>query len=377
MRKMYFCLVIIIGALIIGLGIFFQVNDQEKPQPRIEPILFERINAYDQPVVCSNITKEKTYLNMLDNTKVTIDYPNCVHEYNLSYWHKNLKSANEDITLNVYIVKSTVNDYLNKQKELLSKIVNVQFSDKQELISNNEKKYYALEANYQLDKTTYDDIYVAYNIAEKYLLTYEFKVKNGVLDKHIIDSLIDDVIIEENAAKLTSASENNSLLVGSLKQNKLNSYNSGYIIKYQVPNDYTNIPSTNNDLFSTDFYKKTTQGEYHVNIQVMNSINPLNKVINNLYTTSTNHYKKKPLTYQNQKDTEVVEEELAGKKVSYFIFSYDYFNDAQEYAFSESFAYVYYEIAPNFFYTIYIKANHDPITEDVITSFLDIETNEY
>lgn len=376
---MYFSLIIIIGALIIGLGIFFQVNDKEneKEPSQLEPVLFERINAYEQPIVCPNPTKEKTSLNMLDNTKVTITYPSCVNEYNLSYWHKNLKSPNADITLNVYIVKSTINDYLNKQKELLSKIANVQFSEKQELVSNNAKKYYALEANYQLEKTLYDEIYVAYNIDGKYILTYEFKVKNGVLDKQIIDSLIDDVTIEENSVKLTSASEDNSLLIGELKQNKLNSYNSGYILKYQVPNVYTNIPSTNNDIFSTDFYKKTTQGEYHVNIQIMNNSNPLNEVINNLYATSTNHYKKTPSTYQNQRDSKVIEEEIAGQKVSYFIFSYDYYNDAQEYAFSESFAYVYYEIAPNFFYTVYVKANHDPITEDVLTDFLNIEITEY
>ena len=74
----------------------------------------ELLNEYNAPTICSKNDTTSAYINRSDYSKVTFNYPNCVHEYELSFYSKVLSTSDLHTRMFISIDKKTINKVVNK-----------------------------------------------------------------------------------------------------------------------------------------------------------------------------------------------------------------------------------------------------------------------
>ena len=380
----------VFGAAIIATGIYLQLNnsnekDQQTLEPEEEIITFQPLNPHNLETTCQTYNKISTYIYTASYQKITFEYPDCVHEYDLSSWHKSLKNESDDISVRISKEKNTINNYLNSKKTTIisqkndGTYDNVEYSEITNITTDNGIDASFLEYTYQYNlissSTTYDIWYIATNIDENTILTYEITSKNKIMSYDTIIDTFLNVQVETIETLINSTIEG-EYQFGTIKQNMTGSYEHGYKLNYQIPTKYPEVDSIGTGYDNSVFQYEDINQEIYVSLELISeTYDSLEETTERFRKASANSY---PNTenYRNFQDTGVLEKNINGKNVYYFVQSYDYYleNKKTDNCYK---SYVYYEIAPNFYLRIHISNENVEINEAFISIFLNFTIEEY
>ena len=122
MRKILAIIFVFLGVGIIIGGVVLQQNSKPKKEKEStnekEELKLDIVNNYKLKDTCTTYSKVPAYLYFTDFTKVSFNYPDCVHEYNLNHWSKQLYDElyNDDIKITITREKETPHTILKKYK---------------------------------------------------------------------------------------------------------------------------------------------------------------------------------------------------------------------------------------------------------------------
>ena len=390
MKKIFSIFLIIIGIGIIVTGIYLQidknsenVNKEDKQEPKKDT--FVELNPHNLESTCTNYNKISTYLNTSDYKKISFDYPDCLHEYDLSFWYKSLASENDDIKMKVYIEKDTISNYLNSEKtNIISKknntmYQNVQYSEITSEKINDQLTISVLQHSYQMNlypaPITYDVWNIALPIDQNNILVSEITTKDKIMTYATIKDIFSNMKIEDNAI-FKNSTPVDDYQIGTLKQNKPDSFEHGYKVTYRVPNKYPEVDALSSNYDTSIFLYEDINQKNYISIELVNEqYNTLQEEIESIKEATLKTYDFAD-TYRNYKNNAILQKNINSKNVSYFIDSYDYYLNNKK-SHTAYISYIYYPIAPNFFYKVYINTTSVEITEKYIATFLNFEVEEY
>lgn len=395
MRRIVGVLLGIFGLTIIGAGIFMQIDSKDSKKEENKEIFqykevpIKRINKFEKEETCSTYKSVNSFLNTTDYTKISFTYPNCVHEYDLSFWHKMLKNEDGTITINVKKEDETLNNYLNSVKTKLAAdkyedfYQDLEYTEVYSDETDSGLKVRVIEANYQTGlytATTYDKWYIAVDLENDMLLIFEVESKDRVINEEAIKELYKNVIVEKEQATFLNTKKEGNYQVGSIRQNKAGYYDKGYKVNLKVPNKYPEVETTSSNYAESIFEIESVYERVYawISLEKDNYEKTFQEKMANEKKYSLMTYIENPTTYHNQKDYGIVKKTIDGKEVYYYIFSYDYFlEDSKEKSYTGYFSEIYYEIEPYFYYKIYLTTKNIEINEALISDFLDFTVEEY
>ena len=123
MRKILAIVFVLLGVAIIIGGVVLQQNSKPKKEPvnEKEELKLDIVNNYKLKDTCTTYSKVQSYLYFTDFTKVTFNYPDCVHEYDLNHWSKQLYDElyNDNIKISITKEKDAPQTILKKYKTQL------------------------------------------------------------------------------------------------------------------------------------------------------------------------------------------------------------------------------------------------------------------
>lgn len=389
MRKIISGLIIALGIAIVGTGIYLQLDSKEEEIEVKEDTSFHRINTLKLEETCSTYEPITTYINTSNYTKISFNYPNCVHEYDLSFWHKNLQSLDENLSIDIDMEKDTLNNYMNEKKTRIigykneEEYKNLNYTEINYFTTQDDLKGAMLEANYQYQflKTNSSDLwYVAIQITEELLLTFEIESKDYILSYQAIEELVNNIIVEEDAAIFKNSKIDSDYQLGSIKINKKDEYEHGYKLNFKIATKYPEVDSYGSDYDESTFQYETVSEKFYANISlekdfindtIDEKVEKFKKIVLSSYTDSPEHYK-------NITDTGIIKKTINGKEIYYYIFKFDYYTtDATSKSYTGYYSDVFYQIAPNFYYRIVLSNKNIEINEAVISEFLNFDIEEY
>jgi len=393
MRKLFGIMIVSIGALIIGVGVFLQFNNnntklEETKQNEQEKIGFQRINIFNVNETCSTYQPVSTYINTSDYTKISFNYPNCTNEYNLSFWSKHLQSDDKNIILDISVEKTTLNSYINKIKTKLISYKNdesyqdLTYTETGEIITKNDIKVNIIEANYKLNLITstkpFDLWYVAAEISDNQILKFEIISKENVISYKAIEELFNNIKIEVDSAKFTNSTKKDNYQIGTIKQNIKNSHEHGYKVNYTVTDKYLEVDSFSSNYDQSVFEYEDINKTVYASISLENDSYKQSALeeIESYKKNSISTYEENKESYRNNRDSGIQKKIINNKEVYYFVYSYDYYYEGVKSS-TNYISYTYYEITPGFYYIIYISNKNEEITESLISKFLNITIEEY
>ena len=398
MRKIIFILIMVLGFTIISYGIFMQVdltsdssveeNDKNKEKEEKEQETeINRINKFSLETTCKEFDTTTTYINTSNFEKITFTYPSCVHEYTLSYWSKMLANEDDSIRLDVRIERDKINNYMNETRTSIVAMKNeknydVEYSDIIKMKTKDNKNISILEVNYKNEYVfttlTYNMIYIAVELEEEKLLTFELTAKDKHIATEVIYNLIDNIKVEEEGAIFHDAIDEGNYQVGTIKANKNKSYEHGYIVKYKVPKEYPATPSYTANIDTATFqYEDLTHDLFiSMSIEIAISLKDIESEIKQSDKISIQNYTEDKTRYRNFKTTGILEKEINNKKVYYYIYTYDfYLNDKK--ANTKYFSTVLYELEPQMYVKLYMSTQEIQIDEKLISDYLNFTVEEY
>ena len=393
MRKIICIIAIVFGVAIIGAGIFLQTDTNNKKEEEKQTEVskndgFERINQFKKNEVCSTYKLIDTYINTNNYTKINFSYPDCVHEYSLSLWYKNLKSEDEGITIDVRKDTETLNNYMGENETRL-----IGQSEEEEYhntvktsiyyTTNKEgKRVGILEANYQyhfISTTAYDVWYVGIELNEEFILTIEIKVKDNVFSYEAVKEMIDSIKVEEEKATYKNSTVEGNKQIGTIRLNKNKEYEHGYKLTYEVSTKYPEVDSLGSDFNESVFETETINEKFYtqISLEFDYSSKTFDEKVETFKPIAGSTYENKE-TYRNLKDSGVLTKTISGKQIKYFVYTYDYYTEeAKTKSYTGYLSYAYYQIEPNYYYKMYISTKNIEINEAVISEFLNIKIEEY
>lgn len=395
MRKIIFILIMMLGFGFISLGIFFQVNDSstskdktrnEKETEKLEEKNDEipRINKFSLEETCRTFNTTTTYINTSNFSKITLTYPNCVHEYTLSYWSKILVSEDDSIHLDATIERETITNFMNEKKTSIIALKNdseydVEYSEITKIKNKDDKNVSILETNYKnIYGYKYNVLYIAVELEKELLLTFEIRTKENVISNQVIYELINNVKIEEDAAIFNDVKTEGNYHVGSIKSNFNKSYEHGYKINYKAPKEYPIVPAFTSNHDSVVFEYEDLYKSLYVNMSIENAsyLDTMTAEINQSNDISIKTYKEDTNRYRNFKTTGIIEKEINNKKVFYYIYTYDYYFEDKKMN-DGYFATVLYELRPQMYVKLYMTTKDIVLDENLISEYLNFTVEEY
>ena len=393
MRKIICIIAIILGVAIIGGGVYLQLSSaepkkEEKKGTMNQEDSFERVNTYKKNEVCTTYKLVDTYVNTNNYTKINFSYPDCVHEYSLSFWYKNLKSADEVISIDIRKDTEKLNNYMSeKETQLIGLAAEEEYHNAVRTgihyTTNKEgKKVGILEANYQyyfITTTSYDVWYIGIELNEDFILTIEIKVKDAVFSYEAVKEMIDSIKVEEEKAVYKNSTIEGEKQIGTIRLNKNKEYEHGFKLTYDVPVKYPEVDSLSSDYDESVFEFENINEKFYTNISLEHDsfYKTFDEKVEKFKPIAGSSYQNSE-TYRNVKDSGILTKTISGKQIKYFIYSYDYFTEeAKTKSYTGYLSYAYYEIEPNYYYIIYISTKNIVINEAVISEFLNIKIAEY
>lgn len=390
MRKIIAGVFFILGAVVIATGVFLQFNEEEqKSKEKLsseetnKEVKFNIVNSYNLKDTCTTYNKVPAYIYFTDYTKVSFNYPDCVHEYGLSHWYKHLSDElyGGDINISVSREKTDPKTLLNRKKTALIGYKNegmyddVEYADITELTLENGLKAYAFQYNYRNDyfNISYgNQWYVMVELEKEKSVLLDIRVNDNIMSQKAILDIINSIKVEKvESIKISKVDGNYQ--IGSIKQNSYKKYDHGFIVNFKVNNKYPERETTSTNINGVVFeYEDLSE-----NIYVSYEMGTTSKTI----LEEAQSFKKvtaeeETETQRNVKNGELIQKEINGKKIIYFINSHDYYSDNKKTS-TYYLSYVYYEIEPNLFLKIYISNKNHEINEAFISEFLDFTVEEY
>jgi len=394
MRKIFSVFFMIAGIILISTSVFLQLdlgndssqeNKKQQKENKKEDT-FKPLNKFNLEEVCNLEEKVSTYINLSDYTKISFDYPSCVHEYELSFWYKFLDSEEKDIKIQISSDKESVNNYINQAKTKLIALGNeknyeMYYTDKAEITTKKGIKATLIQATYKYKSVVstyvYDKWYIATQIDENQILKYEIEAKEKRISLKTIEDMIDSIKIEKNKATFKNSKQEGEYQIGSIRQNKYKTYNHGYIVNYKVSNKYPEVEAIGSDINESIFELEDTSKSTYVSMTLeTSSYDDFKEEVEMYHKSAFNSYNDYPDKYKNIKDTGVINKQIKNKNIYYFIVSSDYYIEDEKAA-TRSTSYVYYEVEPSFYLKIYISNKNSDITEEMIEEFLNFTIEEY
>ena len=390
MRRIIFIIVMLLGIGIISCGIFMQIdltsdssikenNNIEKENQKDEQTKEDnltRINKFNLKTTCQNFEETTTYINTSNFEKITFTYPNCIKEYILSYWRKNLTNEDDSIQLDVAIERNKINNYMNEKRTNIIALKNennydIEYSEIKKIKTKDGKNVSILEANYNL-------VYIAVELEEEKILTFEYETNDNVISTEAIYTLIDNIKIDEDKAIFHDAINEGNYQVGTIKANKNKSYEHGYIVKYKVPKEYPATPALTSNINTVIFqYEELTKNLYvSMSIEAAIYLENIKAEIKQADKISTQTYAENKTSHRNFKTTGIIEKELNNKKVYYYIYTYDYYLNDKKID-TRYFATLLYELEPQMYVKLYMSTQEIKIDEKLISEYLNFTVEEY
>lgn len=401
MRRIIFIIVMLLGIGIISCGIFMQIdltsdssikenNNIEKENQKDEQTKEDnltRINKFNLKTTCQNFEETTTYINTSNFEKITFTYPNCIKEYILSYWRKNLTNEDDSIQLDVAIERNKINNYMNEKRTNIIALKNennydIEYSEIKKIKTKDGKNVSILEANYKTEFLhvvyTYNLVYIAVELEEEKILTFEYETNDNVISTEAIYTLIDNIKIDEDKAIFHDAINEGNYQVGTIKANKNKSYEHGYIVKYKVPKEYPATPALTSNINTVIFqYEELTKNLYvSMSIEAAIYLENIKAEIKQADKISTQTYAENKTSHRNFKTTGIIEKELNNKKVYYYIYTYDYYLNDKKID-TRYFATLLYELEPQMYVKLYMSTQEIKIDEKLISEYLNFTVEEY
>ena len=388
MKKIIGLIIILLGGLLIGGGVFIQVTGNstfDKKKNETENPSIVRADARGVKTYCDDEMID-TYLQLNDYTKISFAYPKCVKEYTLSYRAKQLLSEDRTLRFNAFIVSEKPKAFLNSKKTYLvslsedKRYTDFIYSDIKEM-KYGDLTYYYFDATYYsvgiLDnsKTLRDEWYIAIPFKDgNNTLTISFVSNDKAISSNAIAKIIKSMKIEENKAEFVHSKEEGNYIVGSIKQNKNDSYEHGYKLKYKVPSEIPEEASIDSDINTVVFSKEDINESQYVSLSIEGTSDSIKERANS-YKSNTS-----PLgeNYKNAKSTDVKFKNYNNHNLYYFITSYDlYDKDKNEYLNTYYTLYAFVEIGKNDYVKVYMSNKKIPITEKNLEDYLNFKIEEY
>lgn len=396
MRKVICILAIILGAAIVGAGIFLQADSSSKKGLEDEQDKttvnnddgFERLNQYKKKEVCTKYELIDTYINTNNYTKINFSYPNCVHEYDLNIWYKNLNSEDDIISIDIRKDTEKLTNYMNKKEtKLMGQAQEEEYHNTVQTpihytTTKDGKKVGILEANYQyffLSTTSYDEWFIGIELNQDFILTIEIKVKENVFSYEAVKDMIDSIVVEEEKATYKNSTVEGDKQIGTIRLNKNKEYEHGYKLTYEVSTKYPEVDSLGSDYNESVFEFENIKEKFYsqISLDYDSFYDTFDEKVSSFKTSAGSTYED-TTRYRNLKDTGVLTKTISGKQIKYFVYSYDYFTEeAKTKSYTGYSSYAYYEIAPDYYYVIYLSTQNIEINEAVISEFLNIKIEEY
>lgn len=394
MRKIVGIFSLILGLAIICTGIFMQI-DLNKPKEEKENDIFEtktfkvkRMNKFNIEETCKTYSKIDSYINTVDYTKISFTYPNCVHEYDFTALYKTLKSEDGKISISIRKENENMTKYIKSmQTELAANNYNDIYSESEYSQIFTDKTDSGLEVNliesnyiYGYAKTPYDVWYIAVDLKNDMILTFEIEVQNNIMSIEAIRELYKSIKVEEKKAEFLNTKTEGKYQVGTLKQNKKGFHDKGYKANLKVSTKYPEVATTSSNLSNSIFEIESVYEKVYAWISLEKE--SYNKTFEEKMTDekkySIQSYYENPLRYRNLQDSGIIKKTINGKEVRYYVFSYDYYlEDAKEKSDTQYLSEIFYEIEPGFYYKIYLNTKNILINEALISDFLNFTVEEY
>lgn len=397
-KKILGIITILFGVFIISLGITLQYNKKEEnPKEEINDnspnIELKNINKFGDKEVCSNFKQVSTFINTRNGDKISFTYPDCVHEYDLSYTMKQLDNGESysenriDITINNDA--STIDNYMNKIKTGIisdketTDYVSFEYTNVQKFTNKNGLEVQLLQEVNRISRIypegSFNDNeywYIAIKLSDEEILKMEILVKNGTMTIDAIKELFDNVKVEKEQAIFSNVKKEGDYQVGSVRQNKNDEYEHGYIVNFKIPNKYPELVSISNNYYSTVFTFEELLHKIYFSLSLeKETFNSFDERVENYHKYALERYTDNE-HYRNIKDSNIQKNKIAGKDVSYFVISGDYYLDGKKTSTYYS-GEVYYKIDDTLFYYINISNTNEPIDEKFISELLDFTIEEY
>ena len=390
MKKVFGLILILFGGLFIGGGIFVQVSGNSPfNKNKIEDPVIVRADVKGAKTYCDGEMID-TYLQLNDFTKISFSYPECVKEKRLSYHLKQLSSEDRTIRMDVSVSNDKPKAFLNTKKTYLISLgedehyTDFDYSDIKEIKYGDISAYYFDATYYSVNiidnsKMIRDEWYIAVPFKnseshEEKILTIALTSIDKAISSSAIEELIKSLKIEENKAEFIHSKEEGEYLVGSIKQNKFDSYEHGYILKYKAPKSLPETASTNTDINSVVFSTEDIDKSEFVNISLDNSSESAIDNAKSYYGISNKEDKNQKI----KEKTEIKFMTYNNYNVYYFITSYDYYHsETKEYLSTYYTLYAFIEISKNDYAKIYMSNKKIPITEEKFKKYLNFQIEEY
>ncbi len=396
-KKIFGIIIVLLGVVVISLGITLQLNSKkEKPQEEEKDISqnaeIKNINKYGDKEVCSNFKQISTFINTRNSDKISFTYPDCVHEYDLSYTMKQLDNGESysenriDITINDDA--TTIDKYINNIKTRIisdkeEDYVNFEYTDIQKFTNKNGLEVQLVQEVNRVSRIypegSFNDNeywYIAIKLSDEEILKMEISVRNGTMSKDAIKELFDNVKVEKEQAVFSNVKKEGDYQVGSIRQNKKNEYEHGYIVNFKIPNKYPELTSISNNYYSTVFSFEELLHKIYFSLSLeKESLSGFDKRVESYHKYVLERYTDNE-RYRNIQDSKIQKKTIAKKDVTYFVISGDYYLDGKKTATYYS-SEVYYKIDDTLFYYINISNTNEPIDEKFIGELLDFTIEEY
>ncbi len=381
MKRVISIIFMLVGAFIISFGVFIQFQPKSNSNDEENKMVFEGLNVLEQKELCSTEQMHDTYINTSDYKTISFLYPDCVHEYDLSFWSKSLTSEDDDITLLVQVENMAIDDYISQRETEIKNAANdenyteYKYTTIQSGKNKEGFKFNYLEANYKENNNLFfDEWVIGVAIGDDKTLVFEVMVRNGVFAYGSVEKMLNSVTIGKEKVTLLNTKAQEGYLQGSLYQNISSSYEHGYRINLKIPDKYVEIESLTTDFDQSSFKSIDADLDLSINAFIeSDSTKKIAEKIDQMHRNVISSYDDE--NYQNIRDTKILKEKLKDKDVYYFIFTYDY-NYSDDSMITDSQAYVYYELADGFYYSLYLNSNQ-PIDSTVIEDFLNFEIEKY
>lgn len=381
MRKVLSITIMLFGTMIIGMGIFFQTSDANTADNSIQKkkLSYAPFNIFNEEQVCTAYQDVSTFINLNNGDMISFSYPDCVKEYDLSFWSKNLISEDKNIEFYITKVSNNATNYLEIKRKKIENddnYINVNTSNINTFVNDNNLEISFIQTNYQKnnveEETNYDSWYIAIKIDNDNSLVWEIVSRNGVFPYSVIGKIFNSLKITKSGANLVNTTKKEDFQVGYIYQNIDNSYQHGYKINLKIPNKYMEVKSYKTDFDESIFQYQNANESIYIDLSIdKDSYRIVDEKIDlshkTLVANRDNNDWKNDIV-----DTGVVAQIIDNKQVYYSIYSY-YDNNGD----SNYLTYVYYEVANGFFYKIYISSSNVVIDEEFISQFLDFSVEEY
>ena len=204
----------------------------------------------------------------------------------------------------------------------------------------------------------------------------EILINNGTMSKDAIKELFDNVKVEKDQAVYSNIKKEGNYQVGSIRQNKKDDYEHGYIVNFKISDKYPELTSTSNNYYSVAFNFEELRHKIYFSLSLeKETFYSFDERVENYHKYALERYTENE-HYRNIKDSKIQKKKIAGKDVSYFSISGDYYLDGKKSSTYYS-GEVYYKIDDTMFYYINISNTNEPIDEKFISELLDFTIEEY